>query len=57
MTEPNVVISKTERPNSFEFGPASARMKLYFETIDELKQKIKDAKELGLIDISFFPNL
>ena len=40
--EPSVVISKTERPNSYEYGKAGARVKLYFEDAADLDRKIKE---------------
>jgi len=41
---------KTEKPNSFEFGKAGSRFKLYFDTVAELRSKIDELKKSGLID-------
>jgi hypothetical protein len=55
--EPQITISKTEKPNSFEFGPAGARMKIYFDDPAELVVKISSMKRCGLIDVSLFPQI
>jgi hypothetical protein len=44
MTEPSVVIEKKEKPNSWEFGKASNRMKLYFENAEDLKILFESVK-------------
>lgn len=43
-----VQISKTEKPNSFEFGKAGNRFKLYFEDAMDLKKQMNDLKLLGM---------
>ena len=43
-----VVINKTEKPSSYEFGKAGNRFKLYFDTAEDLKAQIDKLKELGL---------
>jgi hypothetical protein len=43
-----ILINKTENANSFEFGKAGSRFKIYFETAADLKAKIESLKELGL---------
>jgi len=39
---PQVVINRTERPCSFEFGKAGNRFKLYFEDVTDLDNQIKE---------------
>jgi hypothetical protein len=55
--EPQTIINKTEKPNSFEFGPAGARMKIYFDDVAELVVKIQEVKKVGLIDSLLFPQI
>jgi hypothetical protein len=43
-----VIINKTERPNSYEFGKAGARVKLYFETADDLKLQMDKLLLIGV---------
>jgi hypothetical protein len=47
MTE-QIIINKTEKPNSFEIGVASRRFKLYFDTSEDLVQQLNKLKEAGL---------
>lgn len=42
-----VIINKTEKANSFEFGKAGNRFKVYFEEAEDLKKKIDNLKEQG----------
>lgn len=49
MENTQTIISKTERANSYEFGSAGNRFKLYFEDAQDLDKQIKDLKELNLI--------
>jgi len=42
------IINKTERPNSYEFGKAGNRFKLYFEDAWDLKQQLKNLEEAGI---------
>jgi len=44
------VINETEKPNSFEFGKASFRHKIYYKDIKELKQHIADLKAEKLFE-------
>ena len=46
--EEQIVINKTENPNSYEFGKAGNRFKLYFQEAEDLKKKIDNLKELNL---------
>lgn len=43
----SLTIAKTEKPNSYEFGSAGNRFKLYFETADDLLIQVKKLRELG----------
>jgi hypothetical protein len=49
MSEPQVILNKTESPNSFECGRAGNRFKIYFENAADLKKKIDELKALGFI--------
>ena len=42
------VLTKAEKPNSYEFGRAGDRFKLYFDTAEELKEQIDKLTKLGL---------
>jgi len=42
-----IVIHKTERPNSYEFGKAGNRIKVYFDTAQDLNEQITALQELG----------
>ena len=46
----DIVISRTEKPHSYEFGKAGNRHKIYYEEISELKAHIDSLKENGLYD-------
>lgn len=41
------VIQKTEKANSYEFGKAGNRFKVYFETAEDLKEQIDKLRDLG----------
>jgi len=43
-----IVINKSERPNSYEFGKAGNRFKLYFEDATDLKIQVESLKAVGL---------
>jgi hypothetical protein len=45
----DVVIQRTEKPHSYEFGKPSARHKIYYETVEELKAHIENLREAGFI--------
>lgn len=47
MTEQSVILNKTERPNSYEFGSAGNRFKIYFDTSAELTRLVKDLRDDG----------
>ena len=40
-------INKTEKPNSWEFGKAGNRWKLYFENSEDLKKMIDELVKAG----------
>jgi hypothetical protein len=44
----NLVVNRTEAPNSYEFGKAGNRFKLYFEDVKQLQGKIKELQDAGL---------
>jgi len=46
--EETKIINKTEKPNSFEFGKAGNRFKLYFEDASDLKNQIEELKKEGI---------
>ena len=45
--EPQINISKTEKANSYEFGSAGNRFKLYFDTAEELVALVKNLRNSG----------
>jgi hypothetical protein len=46
--EEQIIINKTEKPNSYEFGKAGNRFKLYFDTAEDLKQQMNNLILQGL---------
>ena len=50
MVEPQIIINKTDRSNSFECGKPGSRHKIYYNTPEELNEHIKKLKELGLFN-------
>lgn len=44
----SVVLNKTEKPNSYEFGKAGNRFKLYFDTVENLKLQLKELETAGI---------
>lgn len=46
----DVIINKSEKPNSYEFGKAGQRFKLYFDDVEDLDKQMKSLKALGLIE-------
>lgn len=42
------IITKNERPNSYEFGKASARVKVYFDKAEDLKITLDQLKDIGV---------
>ena len=45
-----VVITRTERPHSYETGKASNRHKIYYDTVPELMQHLTQLKSIGVLD-------
>lgn len=41
-----VILNKTEKPNSFEFGRAGNRFKVYYDKPEELRKHIEELKKL-----------
>ena len=48
MMEEQIIINKTFRANSYEFGKAGNRFKLYFEDAADLKTQIDNLVQQGL---------
>jgi hypothetical protein len=48
MGEEQIIINKTYRANSREFGNSKDRIKLYFEDPQDLLNQINELKKLGL---------
>ena len=46
MVDEQVHIIKIEKQNSYEYGKTGDRVKIYFETNEDLKQKLEDHFEL-----------
>jgi len=51
-----LVINKTEKPNSYEFGKAGARHKIYYSDLDDLQKQLKGLVEAGLAIEEDFKN-
>ena len=45
--EEQIIVNKTERPNSFETGKAGSRFKIYFNDAADLKAQIESLKAAG----------
>ena len=45
-----LVIHRNERANSYEFGKAGNRFKVYFEDAHDLDRKLKDLEDNGLYE-------
>lgn len=46
--EEQIIINKTEKPNSYEIGKTGDRFKLYFSDAEDLASQIKELKDKGL---------
>lgn len=46
----DVVLTRLEKPHSFEFGKATARHKIYYDNVEELKFHMRALKDAGLIE-------
>jgi len=51
----SVVVNKTEKPHSYEFGPANNRHKIYYNDIQELQAHIKSLNDAGFNECSNIP--
>ena len=47
--EPQEIINKTEKPNSFETGKAGHRFKIYYDQPSDMKKHLKELEEQGLL--------
>ena len=45
--EEQIIINKTEKPNSFETGATGKRWKFYFNSVTDLLEQIRQLKEGG----------
>jgi len=54
--EEQVIINKTEKPNSFETGKPGSRFKIYFSDIEDLKKQLEELVKEGLILEEDFKN-
>ena len=50
VTRHEIVIQRTEKPNSYEFGAKGNRFKIYYEDIQDLKEHIAEIRASGLLD-------
>ena len=50
MTEHQMIIQRVEKPHSYEFGKAGMRHKVYYSTIAELKERVKELTDAGFVD-------
>ena len=46
----DIIVSRTEKPHSYEFGKAGNRFKLYFETAEDLKILVDSLKDFIEVD-------
>ena len=49
-SEHTVVLNRTEKPHSYEFGKATARHKIYYGNIEDLKEHLEALRIAMLID-------
>lgn len=50
LEEIKALLEKNERTNSYHFGPAKNRHKLYYATPTHLQYQLKELREMGLVD-------
>ena len=50
-TNTTYVVNESFRANSYEFGKAGNRFKLYFEDTKDLENQLNNLKEAGLINL------
>ena len=46
-TDKQLIISRKEKPNSFEYGKAGNRMSVTFDTPEDLDAQVKSLKAMG----------
>ena len=46
----DIVVTRAEKPHSYEFGAAKNRHKVYYSEVSELKSHIAMLKEAGFLD-------
>jgi len=51
-----LVINKTEKPNSYEFGKPGNRFKIYFSDVEDLQIQLKGIVDAGLVLEEDFKN-
>lgn len=49
-TKHDIILTRTEKPHSFEFGKATMRHKIYYSEINELVDHIESLCEAGLAE-------
>ena len=54
--EEQVVINKTEKPSSYEFGKVGNRFKIYFSDVPNLQDQLTKLMEADLITAEDFGN-
>ena len=50
---PQIVITRKEKPNSYEFGKVGNRFKVYFDTPEELKKIMEGLEDWTGEDIKY----
>jgi hypothetical protein len=48
--EEQIIINKTERPSSYEFGKAGNRFKIYYSDADDLENQLNELVAKGLVN-------
>ena len=51
----DIVVTRVEKPNSYEFGKAGNRHKIYYDDIKEVVAHIELLKNAGLMEEEFVP--
>jgi hypothetical protein len=50
MEEHQLIITRKEKPNSYEIGRAGKRLTITFDTPEDLDEQIKSLRALGYLD-------
>lgn len=50
LAQHDVIIQRTDKPHSYEFGKANNRHKIYYNKVEELKAHIDMLETAGLLD-------